>query len=326
VGKLKRVGPATRKSEPAKTTVKGGWWGPFLEDWGRVAVPVGIGLVLAALRYLDILDDASLGLSIGVIVLAGLATAFGVIVWRNEFPKWVRVATFCAAGAFLVGVVFPFVMTVYPGTPVFSESVSKDRAEVPVKGVDGGAYTLEVYASSLADSAETRATEGQYKFAVGGTEVSGKFSDSFRSVRAGKRGTRQVEMKHLMEVHPVSLDEGEKALKVVRLDAQIGPEVRVSLYPVLLPPVISYILFGLVMLFGIILDGIFTEQTEKWRLSLWPAVGAAFLLIFGSAYERGNVTSAAIWSGIFGGVAGFLGGWLLSIISRKVFGKARTRL
>ena len=154
-------------------------------------------------------------------------------------------------------VVFPFVMTVYPGTPVFSESVSKDRAEVPVKGVDGGAYTLEVYASSLADSAETRATEGQYKFAVGGTEVSGKFSDSFRSVRAGKRGTRQVEMKHLMEVHPVSLDEGEKALKVVRLDAQIGPEVRVSLYPVLLPPVISYILFGLVMLFGIILDGIF---------------------------------------------------------------------
>ena len=313
--------------EPTPLKRKGGSWGPFLHDWGRVAIPAGVAVILAALRFTGILDDTGVGFAIGLVVLAGVAGAFGWIVWTNEFPRWVRPATIAMYALFAAGTVFPFVTTVYPGSPEGeSVLVSKDKPEVSMGGVGSGHYVVEVYAQSLGEAGQPRGSEGQYRLLVGGEEVSGKFADVMRSVRAGRRGTRSVEQKHLMEVHNLDLPDGDKTVKVLRLDTTIGPDLRVTVYPAVVPPVVVYVVMGVILLFGVILDGLFQDQTEKWRLAPWMAVAAAFLLIFNSAYERGSVTSAAVWSAIIGGAAGFLAGWLLGLVSRKVMGRVRARI
>ena len=128
-----------------------------------------------------------------------------------------------------------------------------------------------------------------------------------------------------MDVHRVQVAEGAQTLKVARLDPVVGTQVRVSIYPQVIPTAVVYVLLALAMLFAMAMDGLFQEANERWRLGVFIGMGIGFLLVFTSAYERGGVTSAAIWSAIFGGVAGFLGGWLLSFMSRKMLGVVRTR-
>jgi len=207
---------------------------------------------------------------------------------------------------------------------LFQEMVTKDK-DVPLTGLDEGSYVLEVYASDLASLNEARG-EGQYKLVVAGQEISGKFADAMRNVRAGRRGTRQVEQKHLMEVHNITMPGGDQTLKVTRLDTVIGSQVRVSIFQSVIPPVVMYVLLAIALLFVLTMDGLFQEATERWRLGPWVGMAIAFLIIFSSAYERGSVTSATIWSCIFGGVVGFLGGWLLSWVARKLLGSLRTHI
>ena len=329
MSKMKRnVGP---KAAKPVTTIDDGWFGPFLEDWGRLVVPAGFAAIVVLLRLLDVIDDTGSGLMIGMVLLAALFVACILIVWRNDFPSWVRGATVGLGLLMLGGMVVPLVDTVYPGLvsggPVFQTTVSKEKPEAPVTGnLGSGWYSIEVFAQSMFE-AGTLKGEGQYKVMVGSAEVSGRFSDTMRAVRATRRGgTRQVEQKHLMEVHTVDFAEAPTQVKAIRVDQAIGPELKVSVFPMIIPPPLIYILVSLAMALALLLDGLFQEQTEKWRLTEFVGTGLAFLLIFHSAYERGNVTSAAVWSIIFGGVAGFLGGWLLSLIGRKVIGKVRTRV
>jgi hypothetical protein len=332
MAKVKRN--VVKQAQPTELKPRTWWakWGPFLEDWGRLVIPAGAAAIIVALRLLGVVDDTGSGFIVGLLVLAGLYVGCAAIVFFGEFPKWVRASTIALGLVFLAGMVAPFADTIYPGiatggSPAFQTTVVKDSPETPVTGdVGSGWYSVEVFAKSLADGGELKG-EGQYKLLVGGQEVAGKFSDTMRQVRATRRGgTRQVEQKHLMEVRAVTFADGAKTLKAVRLDTNIGPELRVSIFPVLVPPPLVYVLVGLALVFGILVDGMFQEQTERWRLAPFVGMAVAFLLIFGSSYERGSVTSGAIWSTIFGGVVGFLGGWLLSLIGRRVIGRLRTKV
>lgn len=315
-------------TSPVEPLLKESRWQPFLEDWGRLVVPGGIAAVLAALHFAGVLGDNGLGVSIGLVVLLSMIGAFAWIVWSNEFPRWVRTLTVATATLFVAGIIIPFVATVYPGSAKFSEVVSRDKADVPLgENVGSGFFSVEVFAESMSlREASRQGGEGQYRLLVGGQEVSGRFSDTYRQVRSGRRGSQQIEQKHLTEVATVRLPEGEKVLKVSRIDPVIGPDLRVSVYRSLVPPPVSWALMVVVLVVGIFLDGRFQEQTHRWRIAPFMGMGGAFLLIFASAFERGSVTSAAVWSAILGGVVGFLGGWALSLLGRYVVGKVRTRM
>lgn len=325
MAKPKKYKPQEEK--PQETKTKRGWWGPFFEDWGRLVIPLGIIAILVILRSLGILDDTGLGCLIGLLVFISLGTAFSVQVFTQDFPKWVKVSTIAMIFVYLAGCVFPFVMIIYPGTPDFTKQVQKGD-EIPLVDIGSGNYTVEVYAEDLANKSFNRGTgaEGTYKIEISGETIQGKLSDTLQTVR-GRRGvTRQVEQKHLMDVHNVVLPEGEKVLKVIRLDPSLGEFIRIQIFPTLIPAWVSYIVFCIIILFSAFLDGMFQIETEKWRLSAWMMMAFSFFLIFGSAYERGNVTSASVWSTIFGGVGGFMVGWALSWLSRKIIGKVRAKI
>lgn len=295
----------------------------FLHEWGRLVLPLGLIGVLAALRFLGVLDDTGLGFVIGVLFLLIAMGAAAWFVWREPFPRWVR-GVFGAAGVLVAaGALVPLIQTVYPGQPAFQQIVGPSSKSVPIGSDVSGYFHLEVYAKSLAGRPDSRGARGRYHLRVAGQDVEGSFADVMQSVRAGRRGSRTVEQKHLMEVHGMTLPEGEKALEVIRVDASIGPDLQVSLFPVAIPPALAYVLLALAIGIGLYLDARFPGQTERWRLAPWFGMVAAFVAIFESAFERGSVTNAAVWSTVFGGVLGFTAGWLLSVVSRKVLARVK---
>lgn len=330
MAKWKRVAP--KEPKPAETKSTWTRWKPFLDDWGQLVVPLGIAAIILILRFLGIVEDTGSGFIIGLVVLCGLYAGVAYLIYTNVFPKWVRVATIVLGVLFLMGMVVPFTDTVYPGfvnggEPAYQTVITRDSGETTIDdNVGSGWYSVEVFAKSLFESGEMRG-EGRFKFLLAGKEITGKFTDTMRAVRATRRGgTRQVEQKHLMEVFSVNLPEGTKTIKPVSIDSNIGPELRVSLYPTLLPPFVIYVIVGIALIYAIAIDGLFQEETQKWRLAPLVSMAIAFLFIFRSSYERGSVTSGAIWSAIFGGVVGFLLGWLLSLLGRRVIGHLRTRV
>lgn len=325
MAKVKRN--VSREARPAATTEKVNLrWVQFLEDWGRLIVPaLGIAVPLG-LKALGLLSDNATGLVIGLEALAVVAGAFGVMLWRMEMPSWVRKAAIGAALLYVVGAVVPFWMTVYPGEPAESVLVSKDGGEITLGKVEPGWHRVDVYAQSFAEAQGTRGGSGEYRVLLGGRELSGRFSDTFQTTR-GRRGmSGQVEDKHYLEYTTMKIDASPVTLKAARLDQAIGPQLRVSVYPMFLPPWLLYSLLGLVVVFAVALDGLFQEQTWQWRFSPWAGAAAMILVVFKGYYEPSRMPMAAIGAAILGGLGGFLIGWLLSLASRKVVGRLRTRI
>jgi len=310
------------EEKPRQTELKGGWWGPFMEDWGRLVIPLTVIAALFLLHRFGIMDDRGIGYVIGLIVLVGSAGAAGAIMWREELPKWARISAIVAGVVLFVGVLWPFTRNVYPGTPDFEQTLSKD-SEAKTTAISGGLYLVEVRATEAEGGAGKQA---RYTLMIGDEKVTGTFSDVFRSVRGKRNMSRQVEVRHLSEQHMVTLPAGELPLKLTHLDPAFGSEVRVRLYSILIPPWLMYAVAGLVLLYAAFLDGWFQNETEKWRISPWLGLILTFLIFFHWDFNADDVTRHAIGATVVAGIVGFLGGWLVSLLGRLIVGKVRTRL
>lgn len=303
----------------------GGRLEEFLDDWGRLVIPLGVAGVLAALRLLNVVDDVGLGYAIGLVTLVATMVAFGLLIWRNDFPRWVRIGTLAAGALFLIGAITPFTNGVYPGTPEFRYVVSRASGGIALDEVPSGTYRVDVHAKSFAEAGSARGGEGQYRITLAGKDLTGKFSDTTRDTR-GRRGlSGQVEDRHFLDVHHLRLASGAKSLAAPRIDQSIGPDLQVSLYRTYMPPFVIAILLVIVGLWAMFLDGVFQDQTWRWRLTPWFGVGAFFLWVFAASYDPSKMPGSAIWSAVIGGLGGFLIGWLLSLLSRRVLGRLRTR-
>ncbi|MBM4396223.1 MAG: hypothetical protein FJ087_11080 [Deltaproteobacteria bacterium] len=314
---------ATGQEKPREATVrKGIRWRLFLDDWGRLVIPVGVVAILFALHWLGVLDDRGVGFVVGCIVLLGSVVAAGIILWQNEFPRWVRTTAIAGGVLFLAGVGLPFMRAVYPGTPAFDRTVSKETVDAKTASLGGGLYTVEVRA---AETENAGGKQARFAVTIGDEKVSGAFSDIFQTMRGRKNTSRQVEVRHLSEQRLVGLPGGEMPVKLALLDPAFGTEVRVRLFPVLLPPGVMYATAILLLLFATFVDGRFQDQTDKWRLTPWIGVVLTFLIFFNWDFNADDVTRHAIGATIVGGIVGFLVGWVVSLIGRVVVGKIRTR-
>lgn len=293
----------------------------FMHDWGRVAVPAGLVLLLLILRNVGVLDDTSLGFVIGVLYLGAVGYGFLYVIRTHEIPAWGRVMGYVVVFLLGLGALIPLVEDVYPGSPVFEKVVTKAEKEAQIDSNLQGYHHLEVFAQSLAAKESALGLHGKYHLRVQGKDIRGEFSDQARQVRAGRRGTRSVEVKHLMDVHGITLEQGEKKVEVLMIDQAIGPELRLRLFKVFVPPVVAYIFLSIAVLLTLFMDAMFREVFLKWRLGPWAGMVVAFYVVFSSSYERGAVVNASVWSALLGGAVGFTVGWLLSLIARRL-GKA----
>jgi hypothetical protein len=321
VAKVKRnVGKADAK--PAATRIKGSRLGPFLEDWGRLVVPIVVFGALWILNKFGILSDAQVGWFLGILLLLG---TFGAVVWfliQNAFPRWVLASTAVVGVLYLAGTVAPFTLQIFPGDPDFDQTMTKEQGALPLGGVEGE----HMVSVSVPDSEMSRnSSQAQYGLDVGGSAVTGKFSHGWQTVRGRKNMSSQVETTHMTEVHWLSIPPGG-TVQVKRLDPSFGNEIRVRTFSRLMPGWVVYLPAALALLLGIFLDGSFQEQTDRWRIAPFFGCGLAFLVLFHADFNPDEVTRQVLGAAIVGGIVGFLVGWLLSLIGRKIIGTLRTKV
>lgn len=322
--KIRRITDPKTKSRSAGNPSLGERLDVFKDDWGRLALPGLVVVVLAGLKLSGVIDATGLGLAIGVVFLLASLGVYLTIVWRNLFPSWARIASLIMCCALIAGIGLPFFETIYPGEIGFSASLRSDDKPVAIDSDLSGFHRVEVYASSLALRSGDRGADGDYRLSLADEVMSGRFSDMKRRMPSGRRGSRQVQQTHLTDVYVLNLPSGEKRLEVNRLDTTIGPEIKVTLFPMIVPPPIVHLLLALSLAFAIGLDAWYQEKTVRWRLAPFVGMIAAFAVIFGTSYERGSVINTVVWSVIFGSAIGFTTGWALSLASRKILSRIRT--
>lgn len=295
----------------------------FMSEWGRVVIPLFIILVLGGLRLFGVLNDQSLGFAVGLVLILAMPLAIAFILWRGTFPRWTTWASLVFLVLYLGSAIWPFTTMVYPGPAVFDKSL-KWQETTPLEGVDKGCYFLYISAESFRKLIGTGRGDGSYRVQLGGQTFDGRFFDSNKQIQS-KGNSGGDSNRNVTDLYIVKLDE-VGSVNVKRLDKQIGPDLHISLHPIPIRPIaVGGILF-LILLYTAILDGLFQEQTYRWRFAPWIGVSASFLAIFFASYEPSKMPGTAIWSAAFGTLGGFFAGWIFSLIVRKIIGTVRTRM
>jgi len=293
----------------------------FLFEWGRVVVPLVVFGTLGILYWANVINGVALGYAVGLVLLLTMPAAVAIIVLRGYFPKWARIATIVFTGLYLFASVWPFTDMVYPGNPEFSEVVTTSQGEVRLPAdIEGGHYWVEVYAKSFAEVAGVRNEHGRYSVLVNGNRVQGEFSDE---PLPSAIGTYDGTM--LSRIKAMKFDGGSLTMRATRIDRPIGPELRVSGFRMAAPPAWFFVILGLVLLWAVFVDSWFQFQTWRWRLAPWVGVSLVYLTFFYYTWEPARMPSTSVWAGVVGGLGGFLLGWLLSLIARRIIGRLRTK-
>lgn len=300
----------------------------FLYEYGRIVVPLVVFGTLAVLFYAGVISAIALGYAIGLVLLLTMPVAVAIIVLRGYFPMWARVATIVFTAVYLFGSVWPFTNMVYPGVPEFSQNLTQEmgQAKLP-RDIRGGYYWVEVFAKSFSEVAGVANERGRYSVLLmkndpkSGQRVQGEFSDQGLASAAGTYdGTT------LSRTKALKLDPGPLTLWATRVEKQVGPEVRVSGFRMAASPFVFFVLLGLVLLWAVFVDAWFQSQTWRWRLAPWVGVSLVYLTFFYKTWEPARMPATSAWAAVVGGLGGFLLGWLLSLIARKIVGKVRTRI
>ncbi|HOD06946.1 MAG TPA: hypothetical protein PKG98_02500 [Myxococcota bacterium] len=309
-------------AEPALLITRAERFESFLHEWGRLVIPIVVFGTLAILHYAGVLGPTALGYAIGLVLLLSMPVAVVVIVLRGYFPVWARFVTIAMTLVYLFATVSPFTDMVFPGKPDFSEELSVARGEVVLPArVEQGNYWVEVFASSFSRVAGAANEQGYYNVMLNGQRLQGKFSDEPLNSTFGSRDGTMIS-----RIKAISLDSGPLTLRATRIDKEIGPEVRVSGHRMAFSPLVLAVMLGLVLLWTTFVDSWFQSQTWRWRLVPWVGVSIVYLGFFYRTWEPARMPSISIWAAVVGGLAGFLGGWLVSLISRRLIGKLRTKI
>jgi len=317
-------GPGGRKEpdKPAALVTRAEKIEAFLFEWGRITVPIVVFGTLGLLYLLGVLDKVGLGYGIGLSILLAPPIAVAFIVLRGYFPAWARITTIVVTALYLAGSIWPFTNMVYPGVPEFSRDLTREQGEQKLpRDIRGGYYWVEVFGKSFSDVAGVRNERGRYLVNLNGGKIAGEFSDQPISGNMGTFDGMMVSQRKAMRFDP-----GPMTLRAVRVDSAIGPTVTVSGFWMPVPPTIFFAILAIALMWAVFVDSWFRNQTWRWQLAPWVGISLVFLAFFYWTWEPARMPTTAVWSGVIGGIGGFLAGWLMTVIGRAIIGKLRTKI
>jgi hypothetical protein len=312
--KIKKEKPV---AENGKATGLAALLQKYYNKYSMQAIAPGLMLVILALYLLDIFDINSITLIIGETFLLFM---FGVFVYKvlaSDFKKWCKIGVYVSIPFFLLSMVFPFFRMIYPGEAVVQKELTNETKEMEIQGIEEGSdYRIIVEATNFPES-EYNNARGDYHIILGGKDIKGTFSDEWKTTRVGRRGSRQVERKHLAEHHLIHIDSPADKLVVSNLDSRMGGKVNIKIYSSVMPLPLEVTLIILLICFALVFDIAFQDLTKKLLLSPFVGICGLFLLFF----EPDTGIQGVIWIIILSCTVGFLGGWLVTWIFRKIFNK-----
>lgn len=295
----------------------------FMGDWGRVVVPVFIAVLLLGLKYFNVIGDAGLGAGIGLILILGSALAIIAISLLEPFPGKIRLYTLGAVLLMILGGAVPFIKVIYPGAPVFKTSLTNDHTGSKIKSIKSSGYMMvSVQAPYMDRPSNHGSIKGAYRITFDKQPVAGELHDRWHQ-GGGRKGSRYVEDLHSTDISFVNFKEAPKNVRLLSMDPVLRNELKVSVFKVMISPVVALILLLLALAWAAWLDTVYTDFTVKMRFAPWVGATIFFVGIFVNSYEPTTIASQAFWGAILGGIIGFVAGWAISLIPRMLYARHR---
>ncbi len=323
--RTKTSAPTSSRSAPLKAPTN-----PLLA-WGVPVAAGGVILVSAVLALFEILTtDVALAVSI--------VAALILLVFLGERPLLAPQADTRLRGigiglaiVWFGACYWPFHSRLFPGTPLVNATrvtPAGDGLPLTIPASGHGLIDLLVEGQLVQAPGSSVAQPLTYTLTFEPTgsaplTISGRFDDTLKTQRMGRRGTTQVHQQHTAELHLVeNAGQGELRLTQVTLEPQSAAGLTVSAFVHPLPPT-----WGLVLLVAALLAGTlaFDRQalvaSTDGALTLSTAAVVSTAIIFWTSNTPHPEFSTLIGSTMLGAPLGYLAGAAIWWIAKLILGR-----
>lgn len=295
-----------------------------MSTWG---IPTALGTIAAAAAAATSFEllPAAVGLAITVLALLGLIAERALSATVGTATG--GVTTVVAVGLVWLGLCYaPFHALLFPGTPLHEPILLHGGdASLPVTVPTGGYALLDVMLEGQLPPNPSGGTAIPVAYAITFDDaasakhvLAGRFEESLRTQRLGRRGTTTVIQAHHAERRLLdNPSRGDVTITGVSLDPADGSAVTVTAYPHPLPPTIALIAMAVALVGAVVAletrvlpnpDGTLTYAT--------PAVLGAALMLWTSNTVHPTVSNL-IGAILLGALVGLPVGAMLWWIARR---------
>jgi hypothetical protein len=294
------------------------WLEEALTGW---LLPVAALVVVAAtgiLYYAGFVSEAAAG---GLVCLAAPLVAAALMLrplvesGRDRAGKALVAA---AASATLLASAVPALRSVVPGEPLFRGDVGVVGETIPVPAGVQGRVRVLVH-GKLGEGGEPSVS-----FAFAGSEpaIEGRLERTFGYARVGRGGRARVAHDHTADWFEGKLPPGAAALRLARLQGQLGGRLEVAVYRQWLPRAWLWAVAVVTLLLAAFADA-------RFGLKGNTAVPSGMALAFGLlvAYNASPFAAAgpAVGGVVLGAMLGALAGAIAGVLGRMLVPQARRR-
>jgi hypothetical protein len=295
-----------------------------LDGWAVTAVTAGIALAAALATALDLVP-VELGLAVTIVCALGLGAERGLAPAAIA-PRPGTAVTLLVGVAWIAVCYLPFHALLFPGAPLreplhVQQTATGLPITIPTDGRTSIDLTLEAELPHLPGGGAAAPVHYAVTLAnPAGVEqvVTGRFEESLRTRRLGRRGTAQVLHAHHAERHLVANPGGgDLVVTSVTLDPPTGASMTVAAYAHRLPSMPVLVVLGIAVLGAVIaLDTrIVPDSSGTLLLATGVAIGTALALWTSDTVHP--TVSNLIGSMLIGGPVGLALGALLWTIARR---------
>lgn len=231
------------------------------------------------------------------------------------------------AAATLVAALVPYLHTNFPGEPLSHATLSPAHPQTAFTVGDAGLIEVVVHGALRRGSSTA---SGGYEMSIehGGKKqrLEGVFKRTYssRKIRRGKVriGSSSEFAYHVSQIG--SMGAGRYVLTLVDVDTSLQNYLRVKVYKtwyterMLISALVALVVLG----FGV--DIATTRVRQRTRLASGALASVGFAVYFGRQYAPDSVMSAVLGGAFVAIVAAWLGGYVLSFLTKRIGGEPNT--
>jgi hypothetical protein len=310
------------------------WFEEAWEGWIR---PLGVIflLVLAVVIYkFDLISETVAGALLALGVIGGTVASGALPAWPLVRKPGERLMFFAMLAMWLVGTGYPSLRVALPGRILAEGHLTTERPSATLKVDSQGPYELTV--SGHFKQAGASDAEATYTIKAEGGGVTDEVSDRLErkrvSVRVGRRGGTSTQLQERTEMNHrlPGVRGGEVKLTADGVDDQLEEGLAVALRSGGPSPLLFVALAVLALLLALVLDATLvdpatlTGKSKSKGVRSYLTAAVAVALVFSLEYPAEatphSVVRPAVGALALGLLVGGIGGWLLSVIARALFG------
>jgi hypothetical protein len=295
------------------------WLDEALSSWILPVAALAAVALVGGLYLGGFVGDEAVATLLVVVVGVGAALYLGRAALDPGKERVGRALAVAAAVVTAVAVLLPGLRTVRPGEPLFAGDVGQIDDRIPIPSGVAGAVRLLV-SGKLAERGEPSVS-----FTLSGTRepVEGRLERTFSTARVGRSGRARVAHDHTADYYPATLPPGAQALKLDRVQGELGSRLRVEVFREPIPVAGGpWILAALALVLVCVAEA---RLGMKNDLSVWTGMALAFGLLVTYNATPAAAVGPAVGGVILGAITGSLVGWFGSILARKLVAPPQRR-